>query len=315
MAKVCVVLATYNGEKYLTQMLDSLIAQTRPANLIVAVDDGSKDGSVQILYSYRDRLPLQIHLNPTNMGHRYTFSRALDIAKEQLSDEDYVALADQDDIWLPQKLETLEKEFEKQQGSALIFGDAQVIDGQGKVICSSWRKEQGLFAELEFCARIAGINNVTGCLSLFRASLLKKVLPIPEGVGVHDAWIALYAEKNGGVLSIAAPVIQYRLHENNAVGKGTHFSFDVTCNKQIEWMALLMEHKNSLAMTKDEADFTYTLCSYWNERLHKFILFEFAFWLFQKRHLLFPAKKARYKKIIFSLLGAPAVHLFFGKSK
>ena len=111
MAKICIVLATYNGEKYLSQMLDSLVAQTRPADLIVAVDDGSKDASVEILKNYQGKLPLQIEVHETNKGHRAAFSKALEAAQSQLQPNDLIALADQDDIWLPNKLDVLEAQF------------------------------------------------------------------------------------------------------------------------------------------------------------------------------------------------------------
>jgi glycosyltransferase involved in cell wall biosynthesis len=112
MAKIGIVLATYNGEKYLSQMLDSLVAQTRKADFIIAVDDGSKDNTPAILKSYQDRLPIKLTFLEKNSGHRAAFSKALELAQPQLCDNDLIALADQDDIWLPQKIETLEKEIE-----------------------------------------------------------------------------------------------------------------------------------------------------------------------------------------------------------
>ena len=108
MAKIGIVLATYNGEKYLSQMLDSLIAQKRPADFIVAVDDGSKDSTPEILKSYEGRLPLQVTCLPQNTGHRAAFSKALELAAPQLGENDLIALADQDDVWLPAKLQILE---------------------------------------------------------------------------------------------------------------------------------------------------------------------------------------------------------------
>ena len=123
MARIYVVLATYNGEKYLSKMLDSLMAQSRPADKIIAVDDGSKDRTPEILKSYQDALPLQITCLEKNSGHRAAFSRALEIAQPQLADDDLIALADQDDVWLPQKLDQLEKAIATTKAS-LAFGDA-----------------------------------------------------------------------------------------------------------------------------------------------------------------------------------------------
>ena len=84
--KICITLATYNGEKYLAQMLDSLVAQTRPADVIIAVDDGSKDSTCEILERYKDKLPLEITKFEKNRGHRAAFSTALEKADTVLYD-------------------------------------------------------------------------------------------------------------------------------------------------------------------------------------------------------------------------------------
>ena len=82
-------------------MLDSLVAQTKPADVIIAVDDGSKDSTYEILERYKDKLPLEITKFEKNRGHRASFSTALEKARELLADDDLIFLADQDDIWLP----------------------------------------------------------------------------------------------------------------------------------------------------------------------------------------------------------------------
>ena len=121
MIKIGIVLATYNGEKYLSQMLDSLLAQTRPADFIVAIDDGSKDDTPNILKGYEGRLPLQVTCLPHNTGHRAAFSKALELAAQQLGEDDLIALADQDDVWLPKKLQILEDTIQKKSRSESRF--------------------------------------------------------------------------------------------------------------------------------------------------------------------------------------------------
>ena len=312
MAKIGIVLATYNGEKYLAQMLDSLIAQTRQADFIVAVDDGSKDSSPAILKKYQDRLPIQVTILEKNSGHRVAFSKALELAQPQLSDSDFIALADQDDIWLPQKLEILEESI---QDHALVFGDAQVIDANGKTLYDSWRAVAHIQTELQTEARIAGTNNITGCLSLFKASLLKYVLPIPSAVGVHDAWVGILAAQHGKIKAIDSPVIQYRLHDSNSVGLGTHYNFDETCKRQIAWTDMLLEQINLLDLNANETAFLKKLNRYWHKRKKNAILPEALPFLVYFRHFLFPDPRGRLKKVLFSTLGAPAVHLIFGHDK
>ena len=319
MAKICIVLATYNGEKYLSKMLDSLMDQTRKADLIIAVDDGSKDESPAILKQYQEKLPLQITVLPKNSGHRAAFSKALEIAQGQLDKNDLVALADQDDIWLPTKLEILEQAIETQNQNGnrpvLVFGDAHIIDGKGNIIDPSWRNLAHIRTDIPIKAHIAGTNNVTGCLSLFRASLLPKITPIPQAVNVHDAWISLIAMKPGDIVAIDEPIAQYRLHENNSVGLGNRYSFDETCERQIAWTSLLMERSLSIPLDDDELEFARQLNCYWIQRSKRALLLGKLSFLIRNRTFLFPEPQTRNRKILFSLLGAPTVHRLFGKDK
>ena len=246
-------------------------------------------------------------------------AEGLEIAQTQLAPDDLIALADQDDIWLPAKLETLEKAFETPDKGgtkpALVFGDAQTIDARGNIIDKSWRALAHIRTDLSIKAHIAGTNNVTGCLSLFRASLLPIIVPIPQGVGVHDAWISLVAMKQGGVTAINTPIAQYRLHDNNSVGLGNRFNFDETCERQIAWTKLLEDQSHTIPLDAEELDFTRRLNHYWTKRSKKALLLEELPFLIKNKAFLFPDSRTRNRKILFSLLGAPMVHLLFGKDK
>jgi hypothetical protein len=102
----------------------------------------------------------------------------------------------------------------------MIFGDAEIIDGEGKVTDSSWRKKAETVEQLGQQALLTGYTNVTGCMVAFKAGLLKTALPIPQDVPVHDQWITLCATVENGYQAIADKVIQYRIHGNNAIGEG-----------------------------------------------------------------------------------------------
>lgn len=313
MAKIGIVLATYNGEKYLAQMLDSLVAQTRQADFIVAVDDGSKDNTPAILKSYQDRLPLQVTCLEKNSGHRAAFSKALELAQPQLSDSDLIALADQDDIWLPHKLDILEKLI---QDKALVFGDAQVVDADGKIMAESWRSYSNIEQKVSIEQQIAGINNVTGCLSLFKASLLKTILPIPEGVTVHDRWIAMIADKQGSVVAIDTPVVQYRLHGANAVGGAATPSMSKTLETQIQWIQTILDNAGKLMLTKKEIRFAQKLLGLAKARQnHAFMPFRLL-WIARHRHELFLKDSAAVtlKRILFTAIGLPLARKIWKKS-
>lgn len=313
MAKIGIVLATYNGKKYLAQMLDSLVAQTRQADFIVAVDDGSKDNTPAILKSYENRLPLQVTILEKNSGHRAAFSKALELAQPQLSDNDLIALADQDDIWLPQKLDLLEKEI---QDKALVFGDAQVVDADGKIMADSWRSYSKIEKKISMEQQIAGINNVTGCLSLFRAALLKTILPIPEGVTVHDRWIAMIADRQGGIAAIDTPVVQYRIHGNNAVGGVAAPSMSKTLETQIQWIQTILDNAGKLLLTKKEIRFAKKLLGLTKARLSHAILPLHLLWIAKHRHELFLKDSAAVtlKRILFTAVGLPLARKIWKKS-
>lgn len=315
MVKIGIVLATYNGEKYLSQMLDSLIAQTRPADFIVAVDDGSKDSTASILESYKDRLPLQITRFPQNQGHRAAFSKALELARPNLGENDLIALADQDDIWLPQKLEILEKALQK-NNATLVFGDAQVVDGSGNIIADSWRKYSKIEVENSMEQQIAGINNVTGCLTLFKAGLLQKILPIPAGVTVHDRWIAMMAQKFGTVFAQDTAVVKYRIHGENSVGGAATPPMSKTIEIQIQWIDTILENKSRLSLCDREIEFAEHLRKLSQKRLSSYILFGQIPWIVLHRKELFLKDSASktIKRILFTAIGLPLAKKIWGKN-
>ena len=313
MSRICIVLATYNGERFQEEMLQSLVNQTRPADKVIAIDDASQDSSVSILESFQGKLPLEIFRQAQNGGHCKAFATGLEHAKQYAGPGDLIALADQDDIWKADKLEKLEKEIGNR---ALVFGDAEVIDKDGNVIRDSWRKEALIQKSIPFKAQIAGINNVTGCLSLFKAELLDMILPIPEGVTVHDRWVAMIAERNGGIKAIDDAVVQYRLHDSNAVGGKPAPAMSKTLEIQQRWLRMILENCERLSLTADEILFTKHLLNLSQKRMNRYFMpFEIP-WVFANRKVLFekvPAL-ALTKKILFTVIGLPLAKRIWKKS-
>lgn len=321
MAKLYIVMATYNGEKYLPQMLDSLIHQTKPADKIIVVDDGSKDSTVSILESYKDKLPLEITVFPKNQGHRAAFSKSLELAQSECTPEDYIALADQDDIWLPEKHEILLKEIEQEndQGKRpdLVFGDAQLIDGEGKVFAQSWRQAGGIPDNLSTRALMTGFTNVTGCMVLFRASLLSSILPIPLDVPVHDQWIAFCASIQNGNRSIKTPVIQYRIHNQNAIGMGHTHTWTGNLKLNLKWSNMLMETPHVKALPQGDQDFIKQYILYLQKRIHQFFLPSYLFWVTKNAQDLYPHVHKKFPlipRILFGIVGARFATRFLGKT-
>ncbi|MFY8035938.1 MAG: glycosyltransferase family 2 protein [Cyclobacteriaceae bacterium] len=207
---VSIVLATYNGEKYLRAQLDSLFAQTYPLLEIIAVDDCSSDSTVSILKEYAAAHPiLHIYQNEVNLKHNRTFERGIRLAKG-----DCIALCDQDDIWLPEKISTLMEQW--WPDSLLIHCDSEFIDADGN---SLHRKISDLKNLQTYSSPVPFIigNTVAGHAAIFRKELTAHILPFPPIV-IHDWWMAFRAATLGPVQYVDQPLIRYRQHAGNVIG-------------------------------------------------------------------------------------------------
>ncbi|MCF0215312.1 MAG: glycosyltransferase [Fibrobacteraceae bacterium] len=318
MNSVHVVLCTYNGEKYLGEMLNSLVAQTYPCKTVIALDDASKDSTYKILESFHDKLPIKIFCNENNTGHRAAFSKALDLAKPFIEPGDYVALADQDDIWDAKKNELLVKNI---GNASLVFGDAQVIDGEGNLTARSWRKLAHIGTDTNIQRQIAGINNVTGMLSLFKGELLEKILPIPKGVTVHDRWIAMVAQKNktpkgeGGVKAISHVVAQYRIHGENAVGGTAIPSMSKTLEIAYSWTQTIIANNNRLNLSSAELLFAQKHLNWIKHKQTRAFAFKYLPWIIKNQNQLFLQTSIfkRFMQMTFSCIGLSTAKKFLGK--
>lgn len=316
MSKIFVALATYNGERFLAQMLDSLLRQTRPADRIFAVDDASKDSSAKILDEYATKLPMQIFVRQENGGPRAAFSDALQAIRQTAEPNDLVAIADQDDIWLLDKIEVLEKRIDEKDSPHFVFGDACVMDANEKDIANSWRSLAGISPELSILSRLSGTNNANGCLSLFRASLLEKILPIPEWVPVYDEWIALCAAKFGNIRAVPEVVLKYRLHGKNAVGIAPKIAMSKALQINIRFAEGLLTAAERLHLAPQEIRFLERYGEFLRTSLeHSPNFFEIP-WLWQNRSDLYPGCSfpKQLKKILGTSLGFPFCKRFLGKS-
>ena len=320
MPKVCIVLATYNGEKYLPQMLDSLIAQTRAPDEIIVVDDGSSDSTPGILRDYEKKLPLQITALPQNTGHRKAFAKCLEIASQSLQGEDLIALADQDDIWLPRKIEILENVLAGSDGVKapdMAYGDAQIIDGNGNVTAQSWRKAEHLLPTLGIKTQLTGFTNVTGCLTMFKASLLKDILPIPSGVPVHDQWITLCASLRNGYRAIDEAVIQYRIHGDNAIGQAGKHTWSEKLRTNLQWAKAVKDSPQYAKLSYSQQQFLTKYVDYMEVRFRSNFLPGWIPWLLANSSSINPHVHGVCSHMARALFGAVGIRFatrFLGKA-
>lgn len=222
-----ILLATYNGGQYLSEQLDSLFAQTYKNWKLVVHDDGSVDNTLEVVRHYAAQVPGKITLVEDRFragGAKDNFAHLM-----SLSTADYIAFCDQDDVWLPRKLELsivalIGAEAQEKDMPIAVFTDAKIVDAElGPVAPSLWRHQATSPGLAKSIRRLSVRNCVTGCTMMINRSALNKALPIPPVALMHDWWVALVILKYGGVLRpIDIPTILYRQHSTNAVGAQNH---------------------------------------------------------------------------------------------
>lgn len=218
-ATVQILLATYNGERFLRAQLDSLFTQSFQEFTLLARDDGSTDNTLQIIDEYIEKYPSKISLikdDKKNVGATQNFGILLENATA-----DYIFFCDQDDVWINTKIEnSLQKiqilEQTDKQKPCLVFSDMKWIDEQGNTINESLWKQYKLHPNYFTLNRLLIQNIPHGCTMLINKSLRDLAFPIPKEAILHDHWIALLAAAAGKWDAIQTPTVLLRFHAQNA---------------------------------------------------------------------------------------------------
>ncbi len=215
-----VLLATYNGEKYLKEQIESLLSQTYSDFQILIHDDGSTDGTMAIINSYMTKYPEKIkYLEGEKCGGAcQNFSFML-----SKCDSEYIMFCDQDDVWFPDKIEiTMDSMREAERISpnlpVLVHGDLTVTDGDLNVIDKSFFHFQSINGKRATFSHLLVQNYVTGCTVMINRNLKDKCGEIPRECAMHDWWLALVCSLFGEIVFINRPLLYYRQHEGNKVG-------------------------------------------------------------------------------------------------
>ena len=201
---ISVCLATYNGDIYVGEQLRSVLAQLGPKDEVVVSDDGSTDNTLQVIAGLDDK---RIRLLPGSgrLGVVKNFECTLQAARG-----DIIFLCDQDDVWLPGKVERCEAVLTE---CLLVVTDCAVVDGELNPISSSFFRSRGSRPGL---LRNLWKNSYLGCCIAMRRTVLEVALPFPANIAMHDWWIGLVAESMGQVRYIDEPLLLYRRHGRNA---------------------------------------------------------------------------------------------------
>lgn len=219
-----ILLSTYNGEKYLSQQLDSILNQTYTEWRLLIRDDNSSDSTLNILNEYQKKGPNKIYILSNNINKNIGVIKSFELLLTQ-STSNYIMFCDQDDIWLPNKIEeSLEAiiSLEKNHPNTpiLIHSDLSIINKNEEIIHKSLWQYAGIKPNIlnHNAKYMAFCNSVTGCTILMNKQCKTEVLPFPNNIPMHDAWIALKVCQKGIVHNINKQLILYRQHENNTLG-------------------------------------------------------------------------------------------------
>jgi len=217
-----ILLATYNGEKYVAELLDSLLAQTYGDFKLYIQDDKSTDGTFYETTKYAMENPDRViaYKNEENTGGaKHNFLKMMIEYKD-----DYVMLCDQDDVWLPDKIETSlrkMKEMETAHGSStplLVHTDLKVVDDNLNVIRSSYRKMANISFKFTAMNNLVTMNIATGCTIIYNRALAEMLTAEPDFFVMHDWWAALVAAAFGKIGSVRQRTVLYRQHTENDIG-------------------------------------------------------------------------------------------------
>lgn len=258
MSMVSIVMTTYNGEQYIAEQIESILASSFQDIEIFIYDDGSKDDTVSILKRYESLYPDKVHAyqNEVNLGVTKNFLQAISRTRS-----DYVMLCDQDDYWKKDKIEvTLKRmrQMEKKYGKELpmvVFTDAEVVDSELKTIDKSFFRSGHLNPRRTDLPHLLMENKLIGCTVMLNSSLRKIIAEhdLPMKAKFHDWWIALIAASFGKIAYVNQSTLLYRQHGNNVVGNSGFLAYIK------DRLMSLQKQRESLKVLQSQAEEFYTL--------------------------------------------------------
>jgi glycosyltransferase involved in cell wall biosynthesis len=220
--RLSVAMCTYNGARFLPEQLESIAVQMRLPDELVVCDDRSGDESIGIVKNFAKNapFPVRLEINEKNLGSIKNFEKGIGLCRGEI-----IALADQDDVWKPQKLAALESVLEEHPEAGYVFSDAELINERGAPIRTTlWNSIRFRGAVLSNFSKTRQVetllrrNAATGATMIFRSCLKNVLLPISPYF-VHDYWIALLSSCLGAYgVPVPEPLIQYRQHTDQQIG-------------------------------------------------------------------------------------------------
>ncbi|MFT4104686.1 MAG: glycosyltransferase family 2 protein [Lacrimispora sp.] len=219
---VSVLLASYNGEKYIREQMDSILNQTFPDLNVVVSDDLSTDKTPAIIREYEEQYPDRVKSlknEERSGGAQNNFFRLL----SAVSDE-YIMLCDQDDVWTADKVEITLREMKRLEADygkdmpLLVHSDLSVVDENGRILHKSMAEYQKIAVDDNRLSHYLVENNITGNTVMINRAFLPFLVHRPEECMMHDWWLGLLTSCFGKISYINQPLVLYRQHGSNQLG-------------------------------------------------------------------------------------------------
>ncbi|HEX2944788.1 MAG TPA: glycosyltransferase family 2 protein [Clostridia bacterium] len=255
---VTILMAAYNGEKYISEQIESIIDQSYSNWKLVIQDDCSTDNTCIVAADYVQKYEGKIILFRRSKPSGSAKKNFFDMLK--YSGTDYIMTCDQDDVWLPDKIKiTVNKMIELERLNRvnlpiLIHTDAKVVDSELKVLADSLFAYQKLDNRRDKLNNLLVQNEITGCTMMINRALLEKVKCIPEKAIMHDWWFALLASALGRIGYINEPTVLYRQHDENEVGAKNVDSFKYIINRIFSGSSIQSALSDTYLQAKDFVD-------------------------------------------------------------
>jgi len=221
MEKVNILMATYNGRRYVAKQVESILNQTYTDFRLIISDDCSTDSTLKILQEYEGKdKRIEIYRHCENLGVIANFEFLIGKVRSE-----YFMFADQDDIWEPDKVEKSMKKMEEENAD-MVYTDLEVVDSRLKQIAPSYWKLKGLDYRIKRYNNFESLylnNFVTGCTMLVKSKWINDFLPLPKESKyvLHDYWIALVISQKGKIIYLDETTLKYRQHTDNRIGSKT----------------------------------------------------------------------------------------------
>ncbi len=284
---ISIIIGTYNGEKFLEPQLNSILNQSYPNLEIIISDDASTDSTPSILKKYETHQSITIFYQKQNLGYTKNFEFALKHTKG-----DCIAFSDQDDIWLPEKVETL---FSAIEPCLLVYSDSLLIDDNGSSLNRNLSDIRKMYSGSDSRGFVFD-NVVSGHSMMIKKELIQYALPLPNDF-FHDAWLGLKAAILKGIVYVDEPLTLYRQHQHTVTKTITNKSNESRSlnkryndfEKQLQWIKLIYDNERP-----ERKLFYNQLYKLWDNKRKGSFVWTLFFFLLKNEKNLFKFSKKNY---------------------